>query len=112
MQTRVSFVLLRVEYVDGEPEGYLIPMAFGDEEQVRSSESLGARRRCWPGWRWRKAVPAPQACSYDAFGEEDFSRLLWEMIATRRRFHGGKGTSRRAGRRGRSTACGCTPPNR
>ncbi len=28
---------------------------------------------------------------YDAFGQEGLSRLLWDMIAGRRRFHGGKG---------------------
>ena len=45
MQTHVGLVLLRVEYIDGEPEGYLIPMAFGEEGHVRASESLGRRRR-------------------------------------------------------------------
>ena len=41
MQVQVGLVLLRVEYTEGEPEGYLVPIAFGDEERLRSSESPG-----------------------------------------------------------------------
>jgi maltose alpha-D-glucosyltransferase/alpha-amylase len=89
--THISFVLFRVEYADGEPEGYLIPMAFGDEERVRSSESLGPSTMLA-----RLAVDKGGAHStgvlYDAFGDEELGRLLLEMIGSRRRFHGGKGT--------------------
>ncbi len=41
MQVQVGLVLLRVEYTEGEPEGYLVPIAFGDEERLRTSESPG-----------------------------------------------------------------------
>jgi maltose alpha-D-glucosyltransferase/alpha-amylase len=86
----VSFVLLRVEYFDGEPEGCLIPLAFGDEERVRSSQSLGpatmlARLEVVKG----KAHSA--GVLYDAFGEKELGQVLLEMIGARRRFRGGKG---------------------
>ncbi|MGO8753464.1 MAG: maltose alpha-D-glucosyltransferase [Thermoguttaceae bacterium] len=90
MQTHVSFVLVRVEYVDGDPEGYLIPVAFGEEGHVRASESLGPATLL-VRLEVEKGGARTTGVLYDAFGEEDFSHLLLETIATRRRFHGGKG---------------------
>ena len=87
---RVAFVLIRVEYVDGEPENYNIPLGFGDEERVRMSESLGAGRIV-ARLEVVKGGARTSGVLYDAFGEEGLSQLLLEMIASRRRFRGAKG---------------------
>lgn len=103
----VGLVLLRVEYTDGEPEGYLIPIAFGDEGQVRSSDMPG------PGsiicrLEVKKGGARSTGVLYDAFGEEGLSRFFLDMTASRRRFRGRKGTlagrPARAFRRMRSQA--------
>jgi maltose alpha-D-glucosyltransferase / alpha-amylase len=91
MPGQVGMVLLRVEFDDGEPEGYLVPMAFGDEEQLRSSESPGASAMICR-LEVEKGGARSAGVLYDAFGQEAFSRLLWEMIAGRRRFHGRQGS--------------------
>ena len=59
----------------------------------------GYGRRNPPGFRRRyaeleveKEGARTTGVIYDAFGEEGFSHLLWELIASRRRFHGRKGT--------------------
>ena len=90
LRAQVALMLIRVEYADGEPEGYIIPLGFGDEERVRMSESLGpgtivARLEVVKGGARTSGV------LYDAFGEEGLSHLLLEMIASRRRFRGTKG---------------------
>jgi maltose alpha-D-glucosyltransferase / alpha-amylase len=91
MPAQVGLVLLRVEYTDGEPEGYLVPIAFGEEAKVRSSESQFASAMICR-LEVEKGGARSAGVLYDAFGEEGLSRLLWEMIASRRRFHGRKGT--------------------
>jgi maltose alpha-D-glucosyltransferase/alpha-amylase len=90
VQSRVAIVLVRLEYNDGEPEGYLVPLAFGDEQQIRASESLGPAT-ILARLEVDNAGARTSGVLYDAFGEEDLSQLLLEMIASRRRFHGGKG---------------------
>lgn len=90
MPGQVGVVLLRVEYADGEPEGYLVPIGFGDEEQLRSSESPGASAMICR-LEVEKGGARSTGVLYDAFGQEAFSRLLWETIAGRRRFHGRQG---------------------
>jgi maltose alpha-D-glucosyltransferase/alpha-amylase len=87
----VGLLLLRVEYTEGEPEGYLVPIAFGDEAQLRSAESPGpAAIIC--RLEVEKGGARTTGVLYDAFGDEGLSRLLLEMLASRRRFHGKKGT--------------------
>ena len=75
--THISFVLLRVGYVDGEPEGYLIPMAFGDEERVRTSESLGPATML-ARLESQEAGPVRPACSTTPSARKSWGRLLLE----------------------------------
>jgi len=89
-QSRVAFVLVRLEYSDGEPEGYLVPLAFGDEQQIRANPSLGPST-ILARLEVDNAGAHTSGILYDAFGEEDLSRLLLEMITSRRRFRGEKG---------------------
>ena len=89
--SRMSFAFLRVDYADSEPEGYLAPLAFGDEERVRSTDSLGAAN-ILARLAIKKGGAHTTGVLYEAFGEEEFSRALLEMIGGRRRFHGEKGT--------------------
>jgi maltose alpha-D-glucosyltransferase/alpha-amylase len=90
MHSPVNFAMVHVEYVDGEPEGYLIPVAFGDEDHVRSSDRLGPATIIA-----RLAVQDNGARTtgvlYDAFGEDDLSRAVLDMVGSRRRFRGEKG---------------------
>ena len=85
------FVIVQVYYVDGEPERYLLPLGFANEDHVRSSKALSpttilARLEVESGETRTRGV------LYDAFGDEELSRALLDMIAARRRFHGSKGT--------------------
>ena len=66
-------------------------MAFGDEAQLRASESPGASAMICR-LEVEKGGARSTGVLYDAFGQEGLSRLLWEVIASRRRFHGSKGT--------------------
>ena len=109
-KTSVGLVLLRVEYADGEPEGYLIPIAFGDEGQLRAADTA-ASSAVICRLEVEKGGAHTTGVLYDAFGEEGFSRFLLEVTASRRRFRGEKELSP-AGPRGRSAACGGRPPNR
>ncbi len=89
--TSVGMVLLRVEYTDAEPEGYLIPVAFGDESQLRATNATGAaaiicRLEVEQGGGRTTGV------LYDAFGDEGLSRFLLDMTASRRSYRGKKGT--------------------
>ncbi|NLY01002.1 MAG: maltose alpha-D-glucosyltransferase [Rhodopirellula sp.] len=83
----VYLTAVHVEYADADAEDYLLPLGFGDEEQlqltdVRSASPIVARlqvdRR---GMRETGAL-------YDAFGDEAFSRALLEVIASRRVLQG------------------------
>ena len=90
LQTSASIVLARVDYVEGDPEGYLIPVAFGDEEQVRARDvhrapSIIARLEV------EKAGARTTGVLYDAFGDEAFGRFLLDSIASRRRSRGERG---------------------
>ena len=91
LKTSVGLVLLRVEYVDGEPEAYLIPIAFGDEGQLRAADTA-ASSAVICRLEVEKGGAHTTGVLYDAFGEEGFSRFLLEVTASRRRFRGEKGT--------------------
>ncbi|MBN2579566.1 MAG: maltose alpha-D-glucosyltransferase [Pirellulales bacterium] len=85
-----ALALLRVEYVDEEPEIYVLPLAFttgAAAEQMLNdpSPALVARLQVAAGGKTEEGV------LYDPLGEEAFSRMLLDAIASRRRFSGGKG---------------------
>ena len=90
LKTSVGMVLLRVEYTEGESDGYLIPVGFGDEERLRTSDAPGpAEIIC--RLEVEKGGAHSTGVLYDAFGDEGLSRFLMEMAVSRRRFQGKRG---------------------
>ena len=83
----VYVVLLRVDYVQDEPETYLVPLSFAAGE--RAAQMIAERS---PALLAHVQVAdddqAHQGVLYDAWGDEALSQLLLETIAARRRFSG------------------------
>jgi maltose alpha-D-glucosyltransferase/alpha-amylase len=83
----VDLLLLRVDYLEDEPETYLLPLAFAEGDRARQminerSPALVAHVQVALEEKIEEGV------LYDASGEEPFSRLLLEVIGARRRFSG------------------------
>ncbi|HEY3788438.1 MAG TPA: putative maltokinase, partial [Urbifossiella sp.] len=85
--TPVSYAVVQVNYNEGEPEQYLIPLGFGNEEHVRSTESTGAAS-ILARVEVKKGGARTSGVLYDAFGDEALSTMMLEMISSKRRFHG------------------------
>mgnify|MGYP000120724635 CR=1 FL=1 len=80
-------VLVRLEYTEGEPETYLVPLAFasGDRAEqllVDSPRAVVARLKLKSRDGGREGVV------YDALFDADFCDALLEAVARRRRFRG------------------------
>jgi maltose alpha-D-glucosyltransferase/alpha-amylase len=95
----VDLLLFRVDYIEDEPETYLLPLAFasGDRAQQMMDErspALVAHLQVTLNDKVEAGV------LYDALGEEKFSAALLEIIGSRRRFSGSMGKLQ--GRPGRS----------
>ena len=85
--THVSYAVVQVNYNDGEPEQYLMPLGFGSEEHVRSTESAGAAS-ILARVEVKKGGARTSGVLYDAFGDDALSSMMLEMISGKRRFHG------------------------
>ncbi|HEX4131302.1 MAG TPA: maltose alpha-D-glucosyltransferase [Pirellulales bacterium] len=86
-QRTVLLVLCRVDYTEGEPETYVLPLALAQGE-------LAARiAREWPQLVVARAAIAggEEGIVYDAIVDEAFSRSLLEAIVRRRRLSGEHG---------------------
>jgi maltose alpha-D-glucosyltransferase/alpha-amylase len=84
----VCLATIRVGYVEGEPETYLLPLTFaaGDEmARIRQSapDAVVCQLRCAPA--------GLEGILYDALWNKDFCRELIDMMGRRRRFKGGSG---------------------
>ncbi len=80
----VNIVLLRVDYLQDEPETYFLPLAFASGD--RAAQMINERS---PVLVAHVQVVCDEKVEegvlYDAFGEEQFSRALLETIGSRRR---------------------------
>jgi len=85
--TQISYAVVQVNYHEGEPEQYLMPLGFANEEHVRSTESAAAGS-ILARVEVKKGGARTSGVLYDAFGDEALSAMLLEMISSRRRFHG------------------------
>jgi maltose alpha-D-glucosyltransferase/alpha-amylase len=83
-------VLIRIEYSEGEPETYLVPITFALEEQANqvSNESLQA---VVARLKLKSKDGDREGVIYDALIEKDFCNALLKAMARRRRFRGEKG---------------------
>ncbi|MFZ5832481.1 MAG: maltose alpha-D-glucosyltransferase [Planctomycetota bacterium] len=82
-----ALCVLSVEYVEDEPESYLLPLGFASgtrAEQMLAdlSSTIVARLKVIIEGE------ADEGVLYDAFGYEPFNAALLELIAGRRRIHG------------------------
>jgi len=88
-----ALVLLRVDYLEDEPETYVLPLAFaaGDRAaQMINERSLALVAQVQIALEDK----VEEGVLYDAFGEEAFSRVLLDVIGSRRRFSGSCGKLR------------------
>jgi maltose alpha-D-glucosyltransferase/alpha-amylase len=84
----VFLAMIRVGYVEGEPETYLLPLTFAagaEMTRLRQSapEAVVCQLHCTPG--------GGEGILYDALWDKDFCRELIELIGRRRRFKGSAG---------------------
>ncbi len=89
-KSAAHLVLVRIEYFEGEPETYLIPITFALEEravQVLDDLPQAVISRLKLG---RKGSER-EGVIYDALIEQGFRDALLKAMARRRRFRGGKG---------------------
>ena len=84
------FIILRVEYTEGEPESYLVPMAFVSGERA-SQVSNEYPKQVIATLEQRGAAAGPMA-AVDALALPDFRAALLEAIGRRRHFRGTQGT--------------------
>jgi len=81
-------LLVRVDYVEGEPETYLLPVAFAEGERAERAMSD------WPDsvvTRLQYSGRDRTGVIYEATANRDFLRVLVEGLARRRKFKGAAG---------------------
>jgi maltose alpha-D-glucosyltransferase / alpha-amylase len=88
----VLVTLVQVEYTEGEPETYVLPIAFAGEDQVEQVKedlphALLTRLRVR-----HRGDAHEDGMLYDPFGDGPFSLALLEAIGKRRRFRGTEGS--------------------
>jgi maltose alpha-D-glucosyltransferase/alpha-amylase len=84
-----ALALIEIDYVDGDPELYALPLGFatgGDEEQVRRQ-----RPRCIVARSSIRSDGGGQGVVYDAATEPAAASALLELITGRRRVRGNAG---------------------
>ncbi|MBL7126843.1 MAG: maltose alpha-D-glucosyltransferase [Dehalococcoidales bacterium] len=85
-----QFIFLNIEYTEGDPETYLIPLAFASGERANeiaseSPQSVIARVEL------KNRGKNSEGIIFDALIENDFTAALLEAIARRRRWKGQEG---------------------
>ncbi|HXF96073.1 MAG TPA: maltose alpha-D-glucosyltransferase [Gemmatimonadales bacterium] len=92
----VELVLVRVEYTEGDPDIYVVPVGFATGERAAELERQAPQRLC-ARLTVRGPADAQTGLLYDAAADPEFGRALLDGIVRRRRF-GGAGGGVRAGR--------------
>jgi maltose alpha-D-glucosyltransferase/alpha-amylase len=89
-ESTAYFVLLEIEFTDGEPETYAVPLMVSDA--VEASSLASEKAHAMVAWLRPKArdARAPQVV-YDAMEDDGFCRFLIDAIERRRRFKGRSG---------------------
>jgi maltose alpha-D-glucosyltransferase/alpha-amylase len=81
-------ILLQVEYVQGDPEEYQLPLAFATGPEA---EALERNVPALAIARLRMTDTQTEGLLFDATGSRDFARALFDAVARRRRFKGQDG---------------------
>ncbi len=84
-------IVVRVEYAEGEPESYLIPVAFARGETA-AQVTNETPRSVIASIDVKGTTPGMGYLAYDALVSADFRTALIEMIGRRRSFKGQHGT--------------------
>jgi len=88
--SEAHLILIRIEYSEGEPETYLVPITFALEE--RSSQIISELPQAVVArLKLRRKGEDREGVIYDALVEPDFHEALLKAMARRRRFKGEKG---------------------
>jgi maltose alpha-D-glucosyltransferase / alpha-amylase len=85
---RARLAMVRVQYLEGDPEDYLIPVTF------ESGDSASRRLRDYPNSviaRVRAATDRESGLIYDAVGEDSLSNALFRVVAGGRRVRSDSG---------------------
>ena len=86
-EAEVHLVLLQVDYVQDEPETYLLPLTFAAGD--RATQMISERSPALVAHvQVAHEDKVEEGVLYDAFGQEDVSRILLDSIGSRRRFSG------------------------
>ena len=88
--TRAWLNILEVQYGDGRPETYLLPLAFGTEEQAVQLNQ-DARNAAVVRVQIRDGDRVSEGILYDAFFHESFCQSLLDAISHHRRIKGKSG---------------------
>jgi maltose alpha-D-glucosyltransferase/alpha-amylase len=80
--------LLQVQYVEGGPETYMLPMAYAEGERA---DQILADQRHMVIARLRVGRRVEAGILYDPLGERRFASALLELTIGRRRLHGERG---------------------
>jgi maltose alpha-D-glucosyltransferase/alpha-amylase len=88
---KAFLLILSVEYVEGDPEDYLLPVAFATGEQQTQLEH-GSPQLIVAHLQLDE--PNLQGVLYDAVGSKEFAQALLDAIAHRRSFPGEQGELR------------------
>ncbi len=91
-RTHAYLIVLKIEYTEGEPESYLIPVAFATGEQA-GQLLADATHPVIATIEQRGVSQAPATVAYDALTSPDFRTALLEGIARRRSYRGSKGVA-------------------
>ena len=85
---RAFLLVALVEFTGGDPEEYLLPLAFAEGPQLAQLEQDSPHLVLA---RVRVESPVREGLLYDAVGSEDFCHALLEAIGRRRSFTGAEG---------------------
>ena len=84
-EAKSYLAILKVEYVEAEPETYVLPLSFANEE--RSDQLLEASPQAAIAWV-EVAKTGGNELMYDALWDKDFCQDLLKAMARRQRFRG------------------------
>ncbi len=87
--TELCLALLRVEYREGEPEAYVLPLAFSPDDSEGKAKDRGHRIARLTVEK--KKAPPVKGCLYEPLAGKAFAERLLQAVGRRLRFTGERG---------------------